>query len=311
MFKRITLFVLTNLAVMLTLGILFSVLSAVTPLGAWMNANGMSLGPMMAICLFWGMGGSFISLLMSRWIAKKGTGAQVLDPATASGDEAWLLSTVYRLAKDAGISTMPEVGIYPSPELNAFATGPTRNKAFVAVSEGLLASMNKGEIEGVLGHEMSHVANGDMVTMTLVQGVVNAFVMFLAWILTLALTQAMRGKDERRSEGFGAYMLRSLVHQAIYMALMFGAVILIIGPFSRWREFQADAGGAKRSGKERMISALEALKSYRDRSDAAKAEAQAAAASPALSAFKISGSWNSLMSTHPPLEERIARLRSL
>jgi heat shock protein HtpX len=302
--KRVFLFFLTNVLVMLTLGLIFSFLSAATPLGTWMDAQGIQPGGFMAICFFWGMGGSFISLLLSRWIAKTSTGAVLIDPATAQGDEAWLASTVHRLAAGAGMTTMPEVGIYPSDEMNAFATGPSRNRAFVAVSEGLLSRMNKGEIEGVLGHEMSHVANGDMVTMTLVQGVVNAFVMFISWILTLVITQALRGRDERR-EGMGDFFLRMMIHNAVSMSLMFLAFVMVIAPFSRWREFRADAGGAERAGRDKMVGALKALLSYRDQKSEAKAQAQA----PALAAFKISGDWSSLASTHPPLEERIARLQ--
>jgi heat shock protein HtpX len=306
MLKRVFLFFLTNVLVMLTLGVIFSILSSTTSLGGWMNSQGMSLPGMMVICLFWGMGGAFISLLLSRWIAKKSTGARILDPSSSHSEEAWLLSTVYRLAADAGISTMPEVGIYPSDELNAFATGPSRNRAFVAVSEGLLATMNKDEIEGVLGHEMSHVANGDMVTMTLVQGVVNSFVMFLSWILSVLISQALRGKNDRR-EGMGDYFMRMMIHNMVQMVLMFGAYALVIAPFSRWREFRADAGGAERAGKGKMIAALKALMGYRNK----KAEGEANAVAPALASFKISGNWNSLMSTHPPLEERIARLQEL
>lgn len=305
MFKRVILFFLTNLLVMLTLGVIFSLLSSATPLGAWMNARGMDPVSLMVICLFWGMGGAFISLLISRWIAKTSTGARILDPSSATSQEAWLLSTVHRLAEGAGISTMPQVGIYPSAELNAFATGPTKNRAFVAVSEGLLATMGKDEIEGVLGHEMSHIANGDMVTMTLVQGVLNSFVMFLSWILTIFITQALRGRDDRR-EGMGDFFLRMMIHNMVQMALMFVALALVIAPFSRWREFRADAGGAERAGKGKMIAALQALLGHRDR----KAENEAKAQAPALAAFKISGNWNSLMSTHPPLEERIARLQN-
>lgn len=310
MVKRVFLFVVTNILVMLTLGLIFSVLSSYTPLGPWLQQQGMSLGPLLVICVFWGMGGSFISLMISRWMAKKSTGAEVLNPAAVDGDERWLVETVHRLAKGAGITTMPEVAIYPSPEVNAFATGATKNSALVAVSEGLLAKLNKGEIEGVLGHEISHVANGDMVTLTLVQGVVNAFVMFIAWIITIAISQAMRRDSERR-EGFGDYMMRSLIHNLVQMALMFAAYVLVIAPFSRWREYRADAGGAKRTGKLKMIAALEALQHAGKNRLAEQASAEASAAAPALAAFKISGDWKSLLSTHPPIEERIAKLKQL
>jgi heat shock protein HtpX len=287
------------------LGVVFSLLAS-TGLGTWMRSAG-GLFPLMVLCLFWGMGGAFLSLLISRWIAKRTTGAEVLDPATVQGDERWLVETVHRLARTAGITTMPEVAIYPSAELNAFATGPTKNRALVAVSEGLLASMNKGEIEGVLGHEMSHVANGDMVTLTLVQGVVNAFVMFVAEIIVMALSG--NGRREEGRGGFGGYLLRSMIYTLVQSLLFFAAYIAVIAPFSRGREFRADAGGALRAGRDKMIAALEALKARRDSMQARQAEAQARAESPALAAFKISGEWNSLLSTHPPLEERLQRLR--
>lgn len=311
MIKRVFLFVLTNLLVMLTLGLIWSFFVNATSFGAGLQSGGFDFGSLMVFCLFWGMGGAFISLLISRWIAKKSTGAQMVDPMTASGDERWLLDTVYRFAEGAGITVMPEVGIYPGAELNAFATGPTKNRAFVAVSEGLLASMNKGEIEGVLGHEISHVANGDMVTLTLVQGVVNAFVMFISWIITRLIIQAMRGQNDDRREGIGDFFLQNMINSVLHMALFFVAYIIVIAPFSRWREFRADAGGAARAGKLKMISALEALQRFHGNPQLQRAEAQASAAAPALAAFKISGDGMSLMSTHPPLEERIARLKQL
>jgi heat shock protein HtpX len=304
MIKRVFLFFMTNLLVMLSLGILWSLLSAFTPLGQMIRGN----SGLLLLCFFWGMGGAFISLLASRWIARISTGAQILDPATASGDERWLLETVQRLARQAGITEMPQVAIYPAAELNAFATGPSKNRSLVAVSEGLLGAMNKGEIEGVLAHEISHVGNGDMVTLTLLQGVVNSFVMFLSWILALAVSQAMRGRDDER-DSMGSYFLRSMIHNMIQMVLMFAAYFLIIAPFSSWREFRADAGGAEKSGKAKMIAALEALLNYGKGGELKQAEAEANAAAPALAAFKINRNRSSFFSTHPPLEERIARLR--
>jgi heat shock protein HtpX len=311
MLKRVVLFVVTNLLVMMTLGLIWSLFVNATSFGASLQSGGFDFGSLMVFCLFWGMGGAFISLLISRWIAKKSSRAQIINPATASGDERWLLDTVYRFAEGAGISVMPEVGIYPSAELNAFATGPTKNRAFVAVSEGLLATLNKGEIEGVLGHEMSHVANGDMVTLTLIQGVVNAFVMFLSWIVTRILVQAMRGGNDNRREGMGDYFLENMINMMLHTVLFFVAVILVIAPFSRWREFRADAGGAERAGTQKMIAALEALQRYHGNLQLQRAEAQANAQAPALGNFKISGDGASLMATHPSLEERIARLKQL
>ena len=310
MFKRVFLFFVTNLLVMLSLGIVISLVMNFTGLGRAMENNGLNLPALLVFCSLWGMGGSFVSLWISRWIAKRATGAQVLDPNAVSGDERWLVQTVYRLAGSAGITEMPEVAIYPSSEVNAFATGPSKNSALVAVSEGLLSNMDKDEIEGVLGHELSHVANGDMVTMALIQGVVNSFVMFLAWVLTVAIQQAMRGRDDERREGFGDFMLRSLIHNLLQGLLMFGAYLLVIAPFSRYREYRADAGGAMRAGKAKMIKALEALKGIHADARAQQAGSEAASQAPALAAFKIDG-WPLSASTHPSLDDRIARLKQL
>ncbi len=305
--KRVFLLVLTNILVMATLGVLWVLLTTFTPLGAWMNRSGMNLGGLAIMCLFWGFGGAFISLLISRWMAKRAMGVELIDPDKARGEEAWLVQTVHRLARNAGIKTMPEVGIYPSMELNAFATGPGKESALVAVSAGLMQRMSHDELEGVLGHELSHVANGDMVTLTLIQGVVNAFVMFISWILTMMISNAMRGNREDRREGFGDFMLRSLIHNMLSMLLAFGAYLLIVAPFSRYREFRADKGGADKAGKSKMIAALQALKAAAA-GDALRAKQEGEAGSPALAAFKISGPWKSLLSTHPPIDERIARL---
>jgi heat shock protein HtpX len=307
MFKRVFLFVLTNILVLASLTLVWGLLSAFTPLGAMLGRSGYDLQSLAVFCLFWGFGGAIISLLLSRWIAKMSTGAVVIDPDRATGDDRWLLQTVYKLATHAEITTMPQVAVYPSLEINAFATGPSKNSALVAVSAGLLQKMNRDEVEGVLAHEISHVSNGDMVTLTLVQGVVNAFVMFLSYVISMIIMQALRGKDEDRRDG-GNWFLRMMIHQVLQMVLSLGAYVLIIAPFSRWREFRADQGGAEKVGKTKMIDALAALK---DITQAKLARSNQDQPAPALAAFKINGGVKSLFSTHPSLDERIARLRQL
>jgi heat shock protein HtpX len=194
---------------------------------------------------------------------------------------------------------MPEVGIYPSLEINAFATGPTRNSALVAVSEGILRHMDRAELEGVLGHEVSHAANGDMVTMTLVQGVVNSFVIFVSWLASIAISNAMRRDD--REGGLGDYFLRSMIHNLLQVLFSLIAYVLVVAPYSRWREYRADHGGAELVGRRRMIAGLQALKdTFRVRDQGSD---------PALAAFKVSGGMGSFFSTHPDLDDRIARLK--
>ncbi|HOW89792.1 MAG TPA: protease HtpX [Elusimicrobiales bacterium] len=291
--KRITLFLLTNILILATLSITLNILG-VRP---YLSRQGLDYQALMLFCLVWGMGGAFISLALSRVMAKWMMGVQVIDPGTADPALSRLVQTVHRLARAANLPRMPEVGFYPSPEINAFATGPTRGRALVAVSAGLLEAMDDGQIEGVLGHEIAHVANGDMVTMTLLQGIINAFVMFLARVISFFI--ANRGRDE---EGSAApnYLLTLVLEMALSALGM-----LVVAGFSRLREFRADAGGAGLAGRENMISALEALKrgaAYVDLTGR-----------PSMAALKIAGRPGGLMalfSTHPPLDERIARLRS-
>lgn len=283
--KRIFLFILTNILVVLTISIVLNVLG-VRP---YMTANGIDMGQLAVFCLVWGMTGSLISLALSRVMAKWTMGVKVI-PRTSS-EYAALVMMVEQLARKAGLRTMPEVGIYESPEVNAFATGPTRNRALVAFSTGLLNSMNQNEIEGVAAHEIAHIANGDMVTMTLLQGVVNAFVMFFARIIAWGISQNVR--EENR------YMTQYLVTFLLEMVL--GVLgMLIVFKFSRYREFRADRGGAQYAGKQDMIAALQRLQSNTRRYDEA----------PAMAAFKISGKVGQIFSTHPPLEQRIAALQS-
>jgi heat shock protein HtpX len=296
--KRIFLFALTNILVMISIGVLLYVLMQFFP--ALAQAG---YGNLIILSGVWGFGGAIVSLLMSRVMAKWFQGVQVINPDMATGDERWLVQTVYKLAAEAGITTMPEVGIWDSPEVNAFCTGPSKNSALVAVSTGILARMSKDELEGVLGHELSHAANGDMVTMTLVQGVVNSFVIFFSFVIAQMLFR--RDRDDDRG-GFGRGMMEYMVRNVLQMVLSLIAYVAIIAPFSRWREFRADAGGARLAGKQKMIAALEAL------ADSHRLPLPAGAAGdPALATMKIdSRQVQALFATHPSLEERIAALRA-
>ena len=235
--KRITLLIVVNLLVMLTLGIVASLLFH-------RQAAQFGYDTLFLYCLVFGMGGAFISLAISRWMAKRMMGVQVIDPNTSSPDEQRLVETVHHLARAAGLPAMPEVGIYDSPEINAFATGPSQSRALVAVSSGLLSHMRQSDIEGVLGHEITHVANGDMVTMTLIQGVINAFAMFLAEVVTIALSQG----SSRNNRG-SSFFMRMMVYNLVYSVFALLGSIPVCW-FSRWREFRADAGGARLAGRD-------------------------------------------------------------
>lgn len=293
MAKRVFLFVTVNILVVLTLSIAMQVLG-VQP---YLTAGGLNYQSLAVFCLIWGMGGAFISLGISRIAAKLMMGVKVIDPDSAQGETGELVRTVHRLARAAGIEKMPEVGFYDSPEVNAFATGPTRNRALVAVSTGLLDHLNREQVEGVLGHEIAHIANGDMVTMTLLQGVVNAFVMFFARVIAFAVSQSVKGESRR--------MVNFAVTIVLEIALSFlGAMVVAF--FSRRREFRADVGGARLTGSASMISALKALKRSSERIGL---EEHASVAT-----LKISGKTGGLMAllaTHPPLEDRIARLEGM
>ncbi len=291
-FKRIFLFAAVNLLVVLTISIVLN-LFGIRP---YLNAYGLDYQQLLIFCLIWGMGGAFISLALSRVMAKWMMGVQIINPSQAQGEDAWLINTVHQLAQSAGLPRMPEVGVYESPELNAFATGPTRARALVAVSSGLLQNMDREEVKGVLGHEIAHVANGDMVTMTLLQGIINAFVMFIARVLAFFVSQAVR--DDAR------YVVNFLVTIVLEILLSFLG-FLVVAAFSRWREFRADAGGAKLSGTENMVRALQALQLNMQLRE--RPEEHAAVAT--LQIFGKPGGFLSLLATHPPLEERIKRLR--
>jgi len=289
--KRILLFLGMNILVMMTVSILLSVCH-VQP---YLSQYGLSIPDLAAFCLIWGMAGSLISLAMSRAMAKWIYGVQLIDPNKCSQREHWLLQTVKKLCEQSGISTMPEVGIYESQEANAFATGPTKSRALVACSSGLFGLMNDDEIEGVLGHEISHVANGDMVTVTLLQGIVNAFSMFASRVIAYVVMRDSKAKDS------SLYYVLSMVLDFVFLFL--GAMLVAF--YNRRRECSADDGGARLAGKHKMIAALEALQRTYDYVDPRS--------QPEAQTMKISsrpmGIWK-LFSTHPPLEERIARLRN-
>ncbi|MCB0349807.1 MAG: protease HtpX, partial [Bdellovibrionales bacterium] len=250
--------------------------------------------------IVFGFGGAFTSLLLSKWMAKRMMGVQIIDPYTSDPAARHLVTKVHEFARAAKISTMPEVGIYNSNEINAFATGPSRNNSLVAVSSGLLSRMNKDEADGVLAHEVAHIANGDMVTMTLLQGVINAIVIFAARIVAqLIVSQTRSSNDDRPSP----FLYMGIVFALEMLFSIFG--MIAVNFFSRAREFRADSGGAKYAGRNKMISALRALQGTVDRLEPEQAT---------LATLKISGKSRSalmaLFSTHPPLEERIRRLES-
>ena len=294
--RRIALFVALNMLVVLTLSTVLQVLGV----GPYLTRSGMDYGALMAFCLVWGMGGSFISLALSRIMVKWSMGVKVIDPQDPDLSHRGLVQTVHRLALRAGLPQPPEVGIFDSPEVNAFATGPSRSRALVAVSTGLLASMRSDEVEGVLGHELAHVANGDMVTMTLLQGVVNAFAMFLSRVLAFAAAQAMRSdRDRERDEPAGASGMQFAIQFVLEMVFMLLGSMLVAW-FSRYREYRADAGGAEIAGRDRMVHALQRLQQASGIVDPRPQTA--------VQTLKISGHPRGMMAlfaTHPPLEARI------
>lgn len=289
--KRIALLIGTNLAVIVVLSIVLNILMAVL---------GVDFGSYQGLFVFaalFGFGGAFISLMISKWMAKRSTGAQVITKPS-NETERWLVDTVKQQAQKAGIK-MPEVAIYQSPEPNAFATGPSKNDSLVAVSTGLLHAMNKDEVEAVLAHEVSHVANGDMVTLTLIQGVVNTFVIFLARIVAGFINNALRGNQQSSGNtiggGFAYYGI------VIVLEIVFGILAsIIVMYFSRQREFRADAGAAKLVGADKMIGALQRLNSGRE-----------SQLDSTMSAFGIKGkrAKSELFLSHPPIEKRIAALQ--
>jgi len=286
--KRIVLLVLTNVLVVVVLGVVASLLGV----NQYLTGSGLNLGLLLGYALVIGFGGAFISLLISKPLAKWSSGVQLIaQPQNA--DEAWIVQTVQRLAQQAGIG-MPEVGIFEG-EPNAFATGAFRDSALVAVSTGLLQGMTRDEVEAVLGHEVAHIANGDMVTMTLIQGVMNTFVVFLSRVIGYAVDSFLRKNDEERSgPGIGYYVT------TIVLDIVLGfAAAMVVAWFSRQREFRADAGAAQLMGhRQPMIDALARLGGMTP-GELPKS----------VAAFGIAGGIGQLFSTHPPIEERIAALR--
>lgn len=292
MFKRVFLFIATNLLVIAAISIILSVLG----IGNYITEAGIDYRALMVFCLVWGMVGSFISLAISRWMAKKAMGVELIDPK-AGGHYQWLVDTTYKICRDAKLPAMPEVGVYNSPDINAFATGPSKSKSLVAFSTGLLNFMGKDEIEGVIAHEVAHIKNGDMVTMTLIQGVINAFVMFLSRAIAFAISQNV--KDD----------IKHIVHfvTIIVLQILFGFLgMIVVAGFSRKREFRADKGSAKLVGKDKMIAALEALKKVKGKFEAD--EKQEAVACLQISNNAKKKSFRSLFSTHPDLDVRIQAL---
>jgi len=290
--KRIVLFLATNIAIVLVLGISLRLLGFESILDQ--QGVDLDINSLLIFAAVFGFGGSFISLAISKWTAKRFTGAQVIETPRNSTEQ-WLVSTVQRQAQQAGIG-MPEVAIYNAPDVNAFATGMSRNKALVAVSTGLLNSMSQDEAEAVLGHEVSHVANGDMVTLALIQGVVNTFVIFLSRVIGHVVDRVVF-KVER---GHGpAFWITAIIAEIVLGIL----ASIIVMWFSRQREFRADSGGAHLAGREKMIAALERL----------KASVNQPHLPDQLAAFGISGGLGSglkrLFMSHPPLDERIAALK--
>jgi heat shock protein HtpX len=287
--KRILLLVLTNVLIVVVLGIVASLLGV----NRYLTSNGLNLGLLLGYALVIGFGGAFISLLISKPLAKWSSGVQVIaQPQNA--DEAWIVETVRRFSEKAGIG-MPEVGIFEG-EPNAFATGAFKDSALVAVSTGLLAGMTREEVEAVIGHEVAHIANGDMVTMTLIQGVMNTFVVFLSRVIAYAVDSFLRKNDEQNSGPGMAYFITTIV---LDIVLGFAAA-MVVAWFSRQREFRADAGAAQLMGrKQPMVNALARLGGMTP-GELPKS----------VAAFGIAGGIGQLFSTHPPIEERIAALQS-
>jgi len=288
--RRIFLFILTNLAIML----MVTLIARVTGLDVWLAQHGSNFGGLLLLAAIFGFGGSFISLAMSKWMAVRSMGVQIIEQP-ANERERWLVETVRTLATRSGLG-MPEVGIFDSPQPNAFATGPKRNAALVAVSSGLLAAMKPDEIEAVLGHEITHVANGDMVTLTLIQGVLNTFVTAIAWIVGNIVDRSVLRNEEGRGIG---YMLTVWITQIVLGVL----ATLIVLWFSRRREYRADWGGAHLTGREHMIAALERLQRAHEEPLPSHMDAFAIAG-------RASGGLGRLLMSHPTIEERIAALRA-
>lgn len=297
--KRIFLFLAINFLVVLMISLILNLLN----IQPFLTSYGINYNSLLIFCFLWGMIGAFISLAMSRFIAKTVMRVKIVDPNTTDLEQQKLLTMIERLSQDARLGSIPQLGIYQSNEVNAFATGPTKSKSLIAVSTGLLNRMKESEIRAILGHEISHIANGDMVTMTLIQGVVNAFVMFLARVLAFSVSGMNRSNRSSHSSLF-SYMLFVYLFEVAFMIL--GSVVVAF--FSRIREYRADRGGASLAGKDHMISALRSLRALQQVKDPK-------AANPSFQALKISSPMKKgllfLFATHPPIEDRIDRLQKM
>lgn len=292
--KRLMLFMLVNFLVFITM------MTVVNLICYYFGISPDAYIPyLLVFSLVFGFGGAFVSLMISKFMAVRAMGVQIVDPETRDPELRWLVDRVYEYARSARLGKMPEVGIYESPEVNAFATGPSKNNSLVAVSTGLMRRMDRTAVAGVIGHEVAHIANGDMVTMTLLQGVINSMVIFFARLLANIIASQMRNNNDRGGGGmsYGLYILFEIVFSVLGM--------IVLSYFSRRREFRADSGGAKYAGQGSMIHALKALQSNVERVDDSQ---------PALATLKISGRRSGLLmrlfSTHPPLEDRIKALQA-
>ncbi len=293
MFKRFALFFAVSLLISISVSILGSFIFR------YLGIQAGGLQGLFVMSILYGMIGSFVSLGISKWTAKTFMRVQLVEE---NPNYAWLVTSVHSMAQKAGIQKMPEVGVYDSPDVNAFATGPSKNNSLVAVSTGLLQRMDREEVEGVIGHEVAHVANGDMVTMTLVQGIVNSFVIFISFIVTNIVMNALRKDDDER--GFGDFFLRQFVYSIVSGLVGFLAMPIVFW-FSRFREYRADHGGAVLAGKQKMIKALEALKRNYPITEEVSGEHSS------LQTMQISSkkSWMKWWSSHPALDKRLAALR--
>ncbi len=299
--KRIVLFLLTNVLVILVISLVINLVG----LRPYLTSRGIDYGALLAFCFIFGFGGALVSLAMSRWTAKMAMGVQLIDPTNPGGPlENRLVMKITDLCRKGGLDTLPEIGIYNSPEVNAFATGPSRRRSLLAISSGLLNVMDSRAVDGVIGHEISHIVNGDMVTMTLLQGLVNTFVIFFSRILLIALESSMQRDDEgrRRPSGLGyfaQYMLISVLESVLFLLAS-----PIIYWYSRRREYRADWSSADLTSRDTMIHALEQLKAATQVQDKR---------APSLSSFKINGHGRGLaqllFASHPPLDARIQALR--
>ncbi|MCY4644178.1 MAG: protease HtpX [Bacteriovoracales bacterium] len=302
--KRWVLFFAMNMIFMITITTICHLLG----IDVYLHDIGQNYTSLFIFCAIWGFAGSFLSLFCSKWMAKRMMGVEILEE---NGPHSNLVHRVHAMAKKAGLPKMPEVGIYESRDLNAFATGPSRSNSLVAVSTGLLHNMREDELDGVLAHEVAHIANGDMVTMTLLQGVMNTFVMFFARVAVMIIDNAMRGGDDRRG-GLGFFAQFMLIQ---FFQVIFGFLAMIpLGWFSRYREYRADAGSAKLVGPHKMIAALQKLKIHYEAVVSNAQNREEMAREPqGLAAMKISGKrgFLALISTHPPLEDRIAALKGV